>query len=154
MSGSISRRTSCGVIVTDTRSILLGHSSGSPRWDIPKGVAEEGETFEQAARRELLEETGIDITGEILIDLGVHHYLSYKNLALFMWLTPVMPDVSTLKCSTHFTNSKGLLIPEMDRFGLFSIEEAHLKAGKAMSLVLQKVCQGINDVMLTKTPTP
>jgi predicted NUDIX family NTP pyrophosphohydrolase len=126
----------------------MGHSSGSPRWDIPKGVAEEGESFEQAARRELLEETGIDITGETLVDLGVHRYLSYKNLALFMWLTPVMPDLKDLKCSTHFTNSHGVLIPEMDKFGHFPLNEAHLKVGKAMALVIQKISAGINDVML------
>ena len=34
------------------------HGIGSAGWEIPAGVCEKGETPEQAARRELLEETG------------------------------------------------------------------------------------------------
>ncbi len=42
-------RTSCGVVVTDGVRLLLGHATRSPRWDIPKGVAEAGETHLAAA---------------------------------------------------------------------------------------------------------
>ena len=55
----MARRTSCGVIVTDGSVLLLGHATGSPRWDIPKGLAEPGEDFRSAALRELQEETGL-----------------------------------------------------------------------------------------------
>ncbi len=34
---------SCGVLVTDGRSVVLGHATASPRWDIPKGLANAGE---------------------------------------------------------------------------------------------------------------
>jgi 8-oxo-dGTP pyrophosphatase MutT (NUDIX family) len=53
--------TSCGVIVTDGRRLLLGHATNSPRWDIPKGIAEPGESFVAAAVRELEEETGLRV---------------------------------------------------------------------------------------------
>ena len=53
------KSTSCGVIVTDGQRLLLGHATGSPRWDIPKGIAEPGESFAAAAVRELFEEVGI-----------------------------------------------------------------------------------------------
>ena len=52
-------KTSCGVIVGDGERILLGHATRSPRWDIPKGEAEPGEDFAEAAARELQEETGL-----------------------------------------------------------------------------------------------
>ena len=55
----IRSRTSCGVIVTDGERVLLGHATRSPRWDIPKGIAEPGETLPVGAARELLEETGL-----------------------------------------------------------------------------------------------
>src|SRR5690349_13247242 len=77
----VSKRTSCGVIVTDGQRILLGHATRSPRWDIPKGIAEPGETFASAAGRELLEETGLMVPATELRDLGLHAYLRDKDLA-------------------------------------------------------------------------
>lgn len=46
-------KTSCGVLVTDGRRLLLGHASPTSRWDIPKGGMEAGETAVEAALREL-----------------------------------------------------------------------------------------------------
>jgi len=73
------RPTSCGVIVTDGEKLLLGHATRSPRWDIPKGVAEPNEALAAAAARELLEETGLTVAPEELTDLGVHAYLRGKD---------------------------------------------------------------------------
>ena len=63
------KTTSCGVIVTDGKRLLLGHASRSPLWDIPKGGIEPGETPAQAARRELREETGLDVRVVELIEV-------------------------------------------------------------------------------------
>jgi 8-oxo-dGTP diphosphatase len=57
-------RVGIGVIVErDDGQILIGRRSGShaPKYSIPGGSLEAGETFEAAARRELKEECGIDI---------------------------------------------------------------------------------------------
>ncbi|REK19575.1 MAG: NUDIX domain-containing protein [Planctomycetota bacterium] len=52
--------------------VLLVHPSGNynrrAAWSIPKGVPDEGESLEDAARRETLEETGI--TAGPLVPLG------------------------------------------------------------------------------------
>src|SRR5712692_9531881 len=58
------KSTSCGVIVTDGVRVLLGHATRSPRWDIPKGMVEPGESLAAAACRELLEETGLEAREE------------------------------------------------------------------------------------------
>ena len=84
----IAPKTSCGVIVGDGRQILLGHATRSPRWDIPKGEAEPGEGFAEAASRELFEETGLLVPAAGLTALGVHPYLRAKDLALFAWRPP------------------------------------------------------------------
>jgi len=130
------RQTSCGVIVTDGTRILLGHATRSPRWDIPKGVAEPGEDLPAAAARELLEETGLTVEPEVLAALGVHSYLRGKDLALFAWMPPQLPDPQGLVCTSRFALADGTLLPEFDRFGLFAWEEALSRVGKNLARVL------------------
>ncbi len=137
------RQTSCGVIVTDGQRILLGHATRSPRWDIPKGVAEAGEDLTAAAARELREETGLVVSPGDLVALGVHAYLPGKDLALFAWRSPQLPDPQNLTCSSHFALPNGTLLPEFDRFGLFPWEEALLRAGKNMARVLASIRQTV-----------
>jgi putative (di)nucleoside polyphosphate hydrolase len=133
------RQTSCGVIVTDGERVLLGHATRSPRWDIPKGVAEPGEAFAATAARELLEETGLTVNPEALADLGVHAYLRGKDLALFAWVRPQLPDPQTLTCTSHFPLADGTLLPEFDRFGLFQWEAALTRVGKNLARVLTSI---------------
>jgi predicted NUDIX family NTP pyrophosphohydrolase len=61
----------------DGLEVLLVHPSGNYNrrapWGIPKGLPDEGEELEAAARRETREETGIDVTGE-LVPLGSIQY--------------------------------------------------------------------------------
>jgi 8-oxo-dGTP pyrophosphatase MutT (NUDIX family) len=133
------RSTSCGVIVTDGARILLGHATRSPRWDIPKGVAEPGEDFADAAARELLEETGLAVGPEELPKLGVHPYLRGKDLALFAWMPPRLPDPKTLSCTSRFALADGTSLPEFDRFGLFPWEEALTRVGKNLARVLASI---------------
>ena len=66
---------SAGGLVVDLggevpKGALIGRTDRQGRllWSLPKGHIEEGETAEQAALREVREETGID--GEILGELG------------------------------------------------------------------------------------
>jgi 8-oxo-dGTP pyrophosphatase MutT (NUDIX family) len=132
-------QTSCGVIVTDGQRLLLGHATRSPRWDIPKGVAEPSESFAAAAARELHEETGLVASPDELIVLGVHPYLRGKDLALFAWAPQPLPDPGSLCCSSHFALADGTLLPEFDRFGLFPWHEALGRVGKNLARVLTSI---------------
>ncbi len=132
----MAKLVSCGVIVTDGRSVLLGHATRSPRWDIPKGVADAGEDHAAAAARELEEETGLRVAPAMLRPLGTHPYLHGKDLALFVWEQARMPASETLHCRSTVRLPEGGALPELDRFGLFGWDEALGKVGKNLARVL------------------
>lgn len=130
---------SCGVIVTDGHRLLLGHAARSPRWDIPKGIAEPDEEHATAAARELDEETGLLASPADLRPLGVHAYLPGKDLALFIWRPKTLPAPATLACRSMVRLPGGGTLPELDRFGMFGWDEALVKVGKNLARILASV---------------
>lgn len=137
---SKARQISCGVLVNaGAGRLLLGQATGSPRWDIPKGLAEPGERWPEAAVRELFEETGLRAEPGALASLGVHRYLPAKDLALFAWRPPACPDPAALRCTSMFRGRDGRLVPEFARFALLSWEEALARVGKNLARVLGEI---------------
>ena len=131
-----SRPVSCGTLVLAGDRLLLGHATRSPRWDIPKGMAEPDEALAAAAARELLEETGLVAAEASLVALGVFPYLRDKDLALFRWSPATPPDPRALACASRFTARDGAQLPEFDRFGLFAWDEALSRVGKSLAQIL------------------
>ncbi|MFO0879130.1 MAG: NUDIX domain-containing protein [Gemmataceae bacterium] len=75
--------------------VLLVHPSGvynrRAPWGIPKGMLDDGEAPEQAARRETWEETGI--TAGLLVDLGhIDYTRSRKRVYCFAGPAPANAD--------------------------------------------------------------
>ena len=138
----MARLTSCGVIISDGRRLVLGHATHSPRWDIPKGIAEPGESFVTAAVRELEEETGLAVPPDALRDLGVHAYLPGKDLALFAWTPAEMPLAERLVCRSTFALPGGAIVPEFDKFGVFEWDAALGKVGKNLARLLAELRGG------------
>ncbi len=110
--------------VNGTIHVLLVHPSGnynkrSP-WGIPKGLPDEGEDLEAAARRETLEEVGI--TCGDLDDLG---YIDYtKSRKRIFCFAGKMPADQEPRCASW----------EIDKAEFFSMEDAakiiHADQGK------------------------
>lgn len=71
-----------GTIVQDDHGrILLQRRGDDGSWGIPGGALEPGETLEQAARRELLEETGLTAVDLECVDVysGPEFFLEFPN---------------------------------------------------------------------------
>jgi 8-oxo-dGTP diphosphatase len=81
--------------------VLLVHPAGNYNrrapWGIPKGAPDPGEELEATARRETLEETGLDL-GDPLVDLGhVDYTRSKKRVHAF---AGPAPDDAAPRCAS------------------------------------------------------
>ncbi|MHA1984643.1 MAG: NUDIX domain-containing protein, partial [Candidatus Hodarchaeales archaeon] len=56
--------------------LLLKHKNGN-HWDFPKGQVEEGESLQETALREIIEETGI-LEENLLFKKGLDRKISYE----------------------------------------------------------------------------
>lgn len=126
----------CGMVITDGKSILICHPTNGRNWDIPKGRLDPDENVIDCAVRELREETGIvcDVTDQ-LFDLGLHDYKAGKKLHLFRWDVEEMPDPTMLTCVSEF-EWHGRMIPEMDAFHVTTIHHALDKVNQDLARVL------------------
>lgn len=61
----------CAIFDDDGRVLLVHHTYGRLNWELPGGVAEPGEAPDEAAKRELLEETSLRAEVEALT--GVYY---------------------------------------------------------------------------------
>ncbi|MDB5265261.1 MAG: hydrolase [Parcubacteria group bacterium] len=85
-------RSAGGVVIGDHGTVAMVLSNNSNSWLLPKGHVEEGETDEEAARREIAEETGLTDL-ELLDDLGEFTRLpsdtfEEKTVKMFLFAAP------------------------------------------------------------------
>lgn len=110
---------SCGLLVINERGeLLVGHSTGSRHWDLPKGLIDEGEGPMACALRETQEEFGLVFGAERLTDLGRHAYYRGKDLHLFVVRSSSEEThIDRCRCTSYFEHYvTGLRVPEVDGF--------------------------------------
>lgn len=109
MSGKKYPRVGIGVMLKKGNAVLLGlrkNSHGSDSWCFPGGYQEFGETMEACARRELKEETGLEVNKLELISIADEmdyiksddkHYVNIGFLANYVSGQPQIME--TDKCA-------------------------------------------------------
>lgn len=94
--------------------VLLVHPSGSYNrgkpWSIPKGLPDPGESLEETARRETLEETGVE-AAEVRSLSSIHYHKTSKEIHCFAGRAP---DDARPLCASW----------EVDRAEFVSLEQA------------------------------
>lgn len=132
----VSAVVSCGVLVMSRQGqLLLGHATGVPHWDIPKGVGEPGESPRETAVREAAEETGLKLAAPHLLELGRYDYRADKSLHLFATLFE-QADAGNLACTSLFRDVHGRWRPEFDRFRWAGFDDVPRLCARNMARVL------------------
>jgi predicted NUDIX family NTP pyrophosphohydrolase len=114
----------------------LGH------WTIPKGELEEGEELVAVARREFAEETGHELPGSPLIELGEIRQKSGK--LVLAWAAEGDLDPATAVSNTYETewpprSGKVETFPEIDRVEWFKLDKARRKLKAAQVPFLDRL---------------
>ncbi len=132
------RSLSCGILVFEPGGdLLLCHLTGTPWWDIPKGLRDGTETEQQAALREAEEECGLQLQAGALIELGRYRYRPAKDLHLFATLH-ARTDIAQLHCRSVFTDRWGRQRPEADAFAWVPLAELPLHCAPSLAEVLTR----------------
>lgn len=132
-------KLSCGlVILNEHDELLVGHSTGSFHWNLPKGLLDEGESPMECAMREAHEEFGLVFAPERLVDLGRHAYYPGKDLHLFaVRTTCAETDLDQCRCSSFFAHPKtGQSMPEVDGFAWSNEIALSTRLAKSMKRLL------------------
>lgn len=66
-------------IINDNNEILLQRRREENEWGLPGGAMELGESAEETLRREIKEETGLEITIEKLLGVYTKYFHTYPN---------------------------------------------------------------------------
>lgn len=82
-----------GIVVRDDGRVLVIKRDDSGHWEAPGGVLELDESFEAGVRREVLEETGIEVAVERLT--GVYKNLIHGIVALVYRCRPAAGEPHT-----------------------------------------------------------
>jgi len=132
-------KETCGLFIIHNGRFLIAHptNGGISTWSIPKGLKDEGETYEQAAIRETFEETNIDITrypGERRYVGQAIYPTKRKVLHAFVQVLPQLPS-EELKCHT-FVNGE---FPECDDYRWVTYDEGMLLLPHATRVLLVRI---------------
>ncbi len=115
-------------------SVLIVHPSGpynrNAPYGIPKGEPDTGEALEAAARRETLEETGVEVAGP-LVPLGHIDYTRSRK-RIFAWAAP-MPAGAFPKCASW----------EVDKAEVVPIERARTLIHKDQAAFLDRLLDSL-----------
>ena len=110
-------------------------------WTIPKGELNENEDPLEAAKREFMEETGIEVRGEFL---PLEPVKQKSGKTVYAWACEMDIDEKLIVSNTFQLewppkSGKYIDVPEVDRAGWFDLETASGKINPAQESLLHQL---------------
>ncbi len=130
---------SCGFMIVKgnpVRSFLL--MKHARRWDIPKGHVDPGETDEQCAFRELVEETGIS-EADLNVFTDFRYEVSYKVPGKRYGLDETEVDKTLLVYLAELKNDVKIKVTEHEGYQWFDWKPPHDIQERAINPLLKSV---------------
>jgi predicted NUDIX family NTP pyrophosphohydrolase len=159
MVSTMATTNSAGILLfrrrDDQIEVLLGHMGGpfwegkdQRAWSIPKGVGMPGEPPVDVAKREFREEIGIEVPGNILIDLGQIRQSRYKVVSI--WASEGDLDASLARSNSfemEWPPKSGRLqsFPEIDRAAWVDLDAARHKLVQGQVPILDRLLRALAD---------
>lgn len=140
------------LLINSNNEILLGLSHGT--YQFPGGHLEEGEELSNCVKRELLEETGIKISGKNLTPFFVikHYNKNYrdtnKNRLSLIYYYVINSDESYHLENTHYTKEEQEGNFSLKYVNLNDIEDLLIKSipnNKINEIIVREMLMAINE---------
>jgi 8-oxo-dGTP diphosphatase len=128
-----------GIVVRDDGRVLVIKRDDNGHWEAPGGVLELNESFEAGVQREVLEETGLEVTVERLT--GVYKNLTHGIVALVYRCRPTRGEPRATKeaCEIRWMTKEEVQSAMVPAFGVRVLdafeESAHSRAHDGVNLV-------------------
>jgi 8-oxo-dGTP pyrophosphatase MutT (NUDIX family) len=137
-----------GAVIHDDQILLIKHrhhKSGREYWVIPGGGREEGETEEECVKREIMEETNLEVVVErLLLDLPGQTDDDFYRFYKTYLCKPITIDAQP-GSEPEFETSKGFEISEVGWFSLHN--ESHWPKNPAFNQFVYPTLKKIQQIL-------
>jgi len=128
-----------GVIVQDGRAVIVrrGQEPRKGEWSLPGGLVELGESLIDATRREMKEETGLDVEVGALVEMfdRIHHDAEGRIRYHFVIIDYLcLPVGGTLVAGSDVDDARWVSLEEVDQYAINPHAAAVLQRGLTISV--------------------
>ncbi len=128
-----------GAVIVDGDRVLLVQRAHEPlkgEWSLPGGAVDVGETLHEAVRREIREETGLDVhVGPVVEVLDRIHHTDDGRVEFHFVLIDYLCTVAggTMACSSDAADARWVPIANLRQYSLTPIATAVIEKALTMS---------------------